>query len=213
MMNRMNDLEELKKHWKAQKFDRQFSKEELHTMLKKRSKNAVQWILNLSIAEFIFYLIFPLLVPNSYEYYNYYKGLNLFGFAIGLTVLSYILLLFYIFVFYKNYKKINVSDSVNGLLSSVLKSRRAITQYIILNLSLVFLFLLIVIQRIMMDPSKMEELATQNINPNLLLFSLLTSFTLFLLVFALFYYLVYGRFIKQLKKNAIELNQLMQEED
>ena len=65
----------------------------------------------------------------------------------------------------------------------------------------------------MSDPSKMEELAAQNIDPNLLLFSLLTSFVLFLLIFALFYYLIYGRFIKRLKKNAAELNQLMQEEE
>ena len=207
----MNDLEELKKHWKAQKFERQFSKEELYTMLKQRSKNAVQWILNLSIAEFIFYLIFPILLPDSYEYYSYYKEFNLYGFAVGITVLSYLLLLYYIVVFYKNYKKINVSDSVNGLFHSVLQSRKAVTQYIAINLSLLFLFLLIVVQRIMSDPSKMEELAAQNIDPNLLLFSLLTSFVLFLLIFALFYYLIYGRFIKRLKKNAAELNQLMKE--
>ena len=207
----MNELEELKKHWKTQKFERQFSKEELHAMLKKRSKNAVQWILNLSIAEFIFYLIFPLLVPDSFEYYSYYKGLNLFGIAIGLTVLSYALLLFYIYVFYKNYKKINISDSVNGLLHSVLQARKAITQYIVINLLLLFSFLMIVIHRIINDPNKIKELEAQNIDPNLLLFSLLTSFVLFLLIFALFYYLVYGRFIKRLKKNAIELNQLMQE--
>ena len=207
----MNDLEDLKKHWKAQKFKRQFSKDELYSMLKKRSKNAVQWILYLSIAEFVFYLIFPLLVPNSFEYYNYYKGLNLYGFAIGLTALSYTFLLFYIYVFYKNYKKINVSDSVNGLLGSVLQSRKAITQYIIINLSMLFLFLLIVIQRIVTNPQKMKELTTQNIDPNLLLFSLLASFVLFLVIFALFYYLVYGRFIKRLKKNAMELNQLIEE--
>ncbi len=208
----MNELEDLKKHWKAQKFERQFSKEELYSMLKQRSKNAVQWILYLSIAEFVFYLIFPVLVPNSFEYYNYYKGLNLYGFAVGLTVLSYTFLMYYIFVFYKNYTKINVSDSVNGLLNSVLQSRKAITQYIAINLSMLFLFLLIVVQRIVMDPSKMEELATHNIDPNLLLFSLLASFVVFLLIFALFYYLVYGRFIRRLKKNAIELNQLIQEE-
>lgn len=209
----MNDLEELKQHWKAQKFERQFSKEELYAMLKQRSKNAVQWILNLSIAEFIFYLIFPILIPDSYEYYSYYKEFNLYGFAVGITVLSYLLLLYYIVVFYKNYKKINVSDSVNGLFHSVLQSRKAVTQYIAINLSLLFLFLLIVVRRIMSDPSKMEELAAQNIDPNLLLFSLLTSFVLFLLIFALFYYLIYGRFIKRLKKNAAELNQLMQEEE
>lgn len=208
----MNELEDLKKQWKAQKFERQFSKEELYLMFKQRSKNAVQWILYLSIAEFIFYLIFPVLVPNSFEYYNYYKGLNLYGFAIGLTALSYTFLLFYIYIFYKNYKKINVSDSVNGLLQSVLHSRKAITQYITINLCLLFLFLLIVLQKILTDPIRMEELATQNIDPNLLLFSLLTSFVLFLLIFALFYYLIYGRFVKRLKENADELNQLMQEE-
>jgi len=91
----------------------------------------------LSVAEFFLYISIPFIVPNYYESFDYYKSLNLYEFSIAISVIGYILLLYFMLRFFRNYKRISVTDSVKGHLSTILNTRRAVNQYIYFSLGII----------------------------------------------------------------------------
>ena len=104
----MKELEDLKNKWAEQDFSQSYSKEEIKNFLQKKSTHSIRWIFYLSIAEFLLYLSFPLLVPNYLDSFDYYKSLNLYEFSITTTFLGYVLLLYFMWRFFQNYKNISV---------------------------------------------------------------------------------------------------------
>ena len=143
----MKDLKQLKEQWAQQNFEKQYSKEELNGFLKKKSTYSIKWIFYLSIAEFLVYMGLPLFSPNYIESFAYYKSLQLFGFSIFITITGYVLLLYFMWRFFKNYRKITVTSSVKEHLSTILSTRRAVNQYFYANVGLLLIFTLVVFVR------------------------------------------------------------------
>ncbi|MGB1445413.1 MAG: hypothetical protein ACPG7X_06320 [Flavobacteriaceae bacterium] len=206
----MKDLKQLKEKWAQQNFEKQYSKEELNGFLRKKSTYSIKWIFYLSIAEFLVYMGLPLFSPNYIESFAYYKSLQLFGFSIFITITGYILLLYFMWRFFKNYRKITVTSSVKEHLSTILSTRRAVNQYFYANVGLLLIFTLVVFVRAFQMDSSLIGLEQEDISFLVICFVIGIVVALVLGLYGLLYYFVYGRFLKPLKRNEKELRQLNQ---
>ena len=206
----MKDLKQLKEKWAQQNFEKQYSKEELNGFLRKKSAYSIKWIFYLSIAEFLVYMGLPLFSPNYIESFAYYKSLQLFGFSIFITITGYILLLYFMWRFFKNYRKITVTSSVKEHLSTILSTRRAVNQYFYANVGLLLIFTLVVFVRAFQMDSSLIGLEQEDISFLIICFVIGIVVALVLGLYGLLYYFVYGRFLKPLKRNEKELRQLNQ---
>ena len=201
----MDEFKSLKEKWANQKFDKQYTVEELNGFLQKKSKTSIKWIFYLSVAEFFLYMSFPFIIPNYYESFEYYKSLNLFEFSIITSIIGYIILVYYMLRFFKNYKRISVSDSVKGHLSTILNTRRAVNQYIYFNLGILLIFLIVVMVYALRFDENLIALQQENNSVIMIIFIIGLLVSLVIGVFGLLYYFVYGRFLNPLKKNEKEL--------
>ena len=206
----MKDLKQLKEKWAQQNFEKQYSKEELNGFLRKKSTYSIKWIFYLSIAEFLVYMGLPLFSPNYIESFAYYKSLQLFGFSIFITITGYIFLLYFMWRFFKNYRKITVTSSVKEHLSTILSTRRAVNQYFYANVGLLLIFTLVVFVRAFQMDSSLIGLEQEDISFLVICFVIGIVVALVLGLYGLLYYFVYGRFLKPLKRNEKELRQLNQ---
>lgn len=201
----MDEFKSLKEKWANQKFDKQYTVEELNGFLQKKSKTSIKWIFYLSVAEFFLYMSFPFIIPNYYESFEYYKSLNLFEFSIATSIIGYIILVYYMLRFFKNYKRISVTDSVKGHLSTILNTRRAVNQYIYFNLGILLIFLIVVMVYALRFDENLIALQQEKNSIVMIIFIIGLLVSLIIGVFGLFYYFVYGRFLTPLKKNEKEL--------
>lgn len=201
----MDEFKSLKEKWANQKFDKQYTVEELNGFLQKKSKTSIKWIFYLSVAEFFLYMSFPFIIPNYYESFEYYKSLNLFEFSIATSIIGYIILVYYMLRFFKNYKRISVTDSVKGHLSTILNTRRAVNQYIYFNLGILLIFLIVVMVYALRFDENLIALQQEKNSVVMIIFIIGLLVSLIIGVFGLFYYFVYGRFLTPLKKNEKEL--------
>ena len=201
----MDEFKSLKEKWANQKFDKQYTVEELNGFLQKKSKTSIKWIFYLSVAEFFLYISFPFIIPNYYESFDYYKSLNLFEFSIATSIIGYIILVYYMLRFFKNYKRISVTDSVKGHLSTILNTRRAVNQYIYFNLGILLIFLIVVMFYAFKFDENLIALKQENNSVIMIVFIIGLLVSLIIGVFGLLYYFVYGRFLNPLKKNEKEL--------
>jgi hypothetical protein len=126
----MDELEILKNDWKKKEntFD-QVSENEIYEMLHKRSSSLVKWILIISIIEFIVLNGFGFLISDK-EIENFQK---LHPYLSIIENVNYLILLGFIFLFYKNYKSICVLDSSKKLIKDIIKTRKIVNYYIYWN--------------------------------------------------------------------------------
>lgn len=201
----MKQLEDLKNKWAKQDFSQSYSKEEIKGFLQKKSTHSIKWIFYLSIVEFVLYLSFPLLVPNYIKSFDYYKSLNLFEFSIVTTVLGYVSLLYFMWHFFQNYKKISVANSIKDHLSAILNTRRAVNQYFYFNVAILIIFTIVVLVAALERDKNMIALQEENNSLLLIIFMIGLLIAIILGLFGLLYYFVYGRFLRPLKNNEKEL--------
>lgn len=201
----MKELEDLKNKWAKQDFSQSFSKEEIKGFLQKKSTHSIKWIFYLSIVEFVLYLSFPLLVPNYLDSFDYYRNLNLFEFSIVTTVLGYILLLYFMWRFFQNYKNISVANSIKDHLSAILNTRRAVNQYFYFNVAILIIFTIVVLLAALERDKNIIALQEENSSLLMIIFMIGILIAIILGLFGLLYYFVYGRFLRPLKNNEKDL--------
>ena len=201
----MKELEDLKNKWAKQDFSQSYSKEEIKGFLQKKSTHSIKWIFYLSIVEFVLYLSFPLLVPNYIKSFDYYKSLNLFEFSIVTTMLGYVLLLYFMWHFFQNYKKISVANSIKDHLSAILNTRRAVNHYFYFNVAILIIFTIVVLVAALERDKNMIALQEKNNSLIMIIFMIGILIAIILGLFGLLYYFVYGRFLRPLKNNEKEL--------
>jgi hypothetical protein len=205
MTGTMDELKSLKNKWANQKFDKQYSAEELNGLIQKKSKSSIKYIFYLSVTEFFLYISIPVIVPNYYESFDYYKSLNLYEFSIATSVIGYILLLYFMLRFFRNYKRISVTDSVKGHLSTILNTRRAVNQYIYFSLGILLVFLCVVMYSALLFDENLIALQEKKDSIVMIIFIIGIIISLIIGVFGLLYYFLYGRLLNPLKKNEKEL--------
>lgn len=210
----MDELEFLKNDWKKQDGNYpKLSYEQLYKMILKKSSSIVRWIFIISILEFVFWGILNFCLADQ-DYWKELEKIHLKGFTIGLYLIGYIITFYFIYRFYRNYKKITATDSAATLMENIINTRKTVKYYIgYILISTGFTFLVYAYYMFKYHTANLEVT-----NPSLYDFDtsqwllLIGASVVFLIVFLgliwLFYKLLYGILLNRLQKNYKELKRL-----
>ena len=213
----MDELELLKKDWEtSSKNYREFNKEELYKLIYKRSSSIVKWIFIISLLEFGFWTLISLGFNGS-EDLKKIQSYDVNYILYPLTILGYVVLIYFFYVFYKNYKTISATDNTKMLMERILKTRRTVRHYVIFNH--VFMCISIVIgvyieltnnPEVQILLNRIESEGDGNITVFYLIVVGLSIEAMALVSAVLigFYYLIYGLLLKRLKSNYKDLKEL-----
>jgi hypothetical protein len=211
----MKELDLLKKDWKAREDSYpKLDKEALYSLIWRRSSSIVKWLYYISIAEFVFWTALSFFTKNA-ETDALVKSIHLYSFINTLTVTNYAVLIYFIYRFYKNYKKISYNSSSKELVESILKVKRTVTHYVWFNLSILATSLLGLFYGIIHYGPATESIfnSAAKEDNSLLFWAIIAAVCILIIGLAilllwLFYKLLYGILLKKLKMNHKELRKL-----
>jgi len=198
------DLENYKKAWTNQPEEKnKVSAVEIYKMAHANSSSIVKWIFIIGILEFV-------ILNSMYFFFDFKESKETFE-KVGLEntffysqILSYVVLVYFLYQFYLNYKNISVLSSTKNLLTKIVKTRKTVRNYIIFNLVYMLIFM-VVFTITMINSSEF------NFNPKqtaiFIGFSIVITTIMIGLIF-LFYQLLYGILLRKLKKNYKEISKL-----
>ena len=211
----LDELELLKKDWQKREANLpKLSYDEIYKMIWKKSSSIVKWIFYISIIEFVFWAGINL-VFNDPESIQELKDLHIHKVIMVLNVVNYGIILYFIFKFYTNYKKISFTDSSKKLMKTILKVKRTVTQYVWFNLIIFTTYLIINMYGVLLygpEGKEIVEAASQNGNTAafwamVIAISIVFTAVILFLIW-LFYKLLYGILLKRLRQNYNDLKQL-----
>jgi hypothetical protein len=203
----MKELDLLKKDWQKNNAFEQVSEVEIYKMLHKKSSSIVKWILIVSIIEFVV-LNGISLILNDPKYDDF---MRLHPFLNFLEKFNYLVIVAFIYLFYRNFNSISVLNSSKTLIKHILKTRKIVTYYIYWN---------IFIGGISGAFSGVESFnegynagsnRLGNTGKAVLEANCITVIAIAIVIMGfiwLFYKLLYGRFLSKLKENYIELKKI-----
>jgi len=200
----MDQLELLKKDWKKQESTLpKLSKQELSKLIHKKSSSIVKWIFIISVLEF--------LVPNLVLLFTgydasmkAYEELGLANFMNTVFIISTIVIFYFIFTFYKNYKSISANSNSKALMQNIIKTRKTVKYYIWFSLSMIPIVSLVVLYKAFNSSDFLEKIP-EGTN---IVFIWLIAFVFIAIMVGLlwlFYRLIYGILLNKLQKNYDEL--------
>ncbi len=209
----MEELDLLKSHWQKDNIkEKQLSSKEIYPLLLKKSSSIVKTLFYISIAELVFWIIansLPLFMSDSYvDSLNSIYGNGFF--LKFLTFFSYTIIILFVYLLYKSYKSISVTDNSKKLMESILKTRQIIKYYVIYNLTMAFVTMVILFYfAISRNSELMAKLNNADTINLMLLIGIGVAVTAgFVFIIWLFYRLIYGILLKRLNKNYRELKKL-----
>lgn len=210
----MDELDILKKDWKRQDQNLpQLSYDEIYQMLWKRSSSIVRWIFVISILELLLSTLLSFFLVDE-KYWENMRLLNLTVFTIVSFVLSYLIAFTFIYLFYRNYKRISATDDAITLMRNILRTRRTVKTYIAYVLISTFLTSVFIMYVSLNNTNYMR--VTEGVDPSNLgtaeWVGIITATTVifgaFLGLLWLFYRLIYGILLKKLQRNYKQLKKL-----
>ena len=208
----MKELDLLKKDWKknADSFE-QISEKEIYKMIHKKSSSIVKWILIISILEISFWTFSNVFINTDdvLQKINHPEIVLALEF---LTYFNYVVVLIFVFIFYKNYKTISTTIATKSLMSAILKTRKTVQYYVWYNLGMIVITsILSFFVAFVYNPDMAflkEKLA---LNGKAMFFTigiLILVILGFLGIFWCFYRLVYGTLLRRLYANYKELKKI-----
>ena len=210
----MDELELLKKDWKKQGDSFQkLSYDDIYKMIHKKSSSIVKWIFIIFIVELIFWGLINLAIPE--KYLEIYDKFNLRAFLYATQILHYLVILVFIYLFYKNHKAISVIDSTSLLMKKIINTRKTVNYYVYYNI-IVYVILSFILNIIMFSkPETLIEAYNPDhlkIDPDKLYYIILIAqivvFFIMCGFLCLYYRIIYGRLLRSLSKNYKELENL-----
>ena len=211
----MDELELLKKDWQTE--NKEFPKlsyGDIYKMILKKSSSIVKWIFIISILEFVLWTGLSFILKDA-DYNKRFEEYNADSIMIPLMVVTYIILFYFLYRFFMNYRTISVTDNAKKLMENILKTRRTVRHYVAFNLIgvVVSVFIVLGIQ-FNRDEQMISLIETASANGELFKFYAVTiliavaAIAVFIAIFLLFYYLIYGLLLKRLIKNYSELKRI-----
>ena len=204
----MEELDLLKKDWKKNENSfQQISEVALYKMIHKESSSTVKWILILSLLEVLVWSIVSVFY-NSDEYLIKIHSEYLIQYFQALTVINYVVIAVFIYLFYKNYVRISTTESTKDLMKSILKTRKTVQNYVWYNLAMIAIGMVIGVALAFNTNPEMQHMLQND-----KVYYLTVAFCIFVLVlffglFWLFYRLVYGILLRKLLSNYKELKKI-----
>lgn len=211
----MEELDLLKKDWKKNENSfRQVSENEIYKMIHRNSSSVVKWIMIIGIIEFLLFTSLGFFVADD----NYAKNLEKFHIGTLMTILTFInyaIVIGFIFLFYKNFKRISTTDSSRKLMKNILKARKTVQFYVWYNLSMfAIIFVITLISYCLYDEKTTIMLSEINKHENAFLTwagfvgGIILVLIVMLVLFWLFYKLLYGFLMRKLQRNYQELKKI-----
>ncbi|WP_136481959.1 hypothetical protein [Cognatitamlana onchidii] len=208
----MDELDLLKKDWNKKPENKKLTAQDIYPMLQKKSSSIVKTLFYISIAELVFWTlinIIPYFTSPAYrtQLDNVYT--NKFVLVL-INVISYAIIGLFIYLLFKAYKSISVTDNAKKLMESILKTRKIVSYYVIYNLSIAFISMVVGLYfGIKHNPEISAKLEHSSNYEIFVIYGFLTIFTVvFVLLLWLFYKLIYGLLLRRLNKNYKELKKL-----
>jgi hypothetical protein len=210
----MDLLDKYKKAWINQPEETDtFSALEIYKLAHSKSSSVVKWIFIIALLEFVLWSSLNLFMPE--DFYKIYSDLNLMDFVNIFTIFHYFIIVAFLFLFYKNYKRISLIDNTKKLIKSILGIRKTVKYYVIYNLAMVFLISIIVNIVMFSDSDKLlKTVNPKNLTMDIsqvLTITIITQIIVLIVVLVflwLFYKLLYGILLRKLNTNYKELIKL-----
>ncbi len=208
----MDQLELLKQNWKNREQDHpKLSYTEIYNMLFKRSTSIVKWIFIISVLELLFWVGLYFVTPKST--FEIIEKLGLMPFMIAFNIIHYIVIIFFIYYFYKNYLSIKVTESTKTLMESILNTRRTVRYFVMYNVGAFALTLIIINYFYYTKSDILLEAMSETYGPipdgpeffTFFFAAQIVVGIILILLLLLFYRVVYGILLGKLKKNYKEL--------
>jgi hypothetical protein len=212
----MDELELLKKDWKNNEDTKypKLSYKEIYSMILKKSSSIVKWIFIISILEFLLWTLISFAFKGT-EYNKRFESYHAENIMIPFIIIGYLILAYFFYRFYMNYRTISATDNAKILMENILKTRRTVKQYVGFNLIYLALSAFIALGvQFDRDAEMISLVEKASANGEIFKFYamtiILTLVFLGLLIAIIlgFYYLIYGILLKRLNKNYRELKKL-----
>lgn len=211
----MDELELLKKDWKKQEGNYpKLTYIEIYNMILKKSSSIVKWIFIISLLEFVFWTIISFGLKDT-KAMQRFQEFDADAIVIPLAIIGYVVLFYFFYLFYRNYKKISATDNAKVLMENILNTRRCVKYYVAFNLLyLIISTAVFMVIEFNQDTALIEQVQIASANGELFkLYATVIITTLLLLglvigILLLFYWLVYGILLKRLNSNYKELKKL-----
>ncbi|MEZ4779101.1 MAG: hypothetical protein R2786_06925 [Flavobacteriaceae bacterium] len=208
----MDELDVLKKEWQAREHEfPKFTQKELYPMLLKKSSSMVKWIFYISIAEMILWTTLYFFVPESSK--KFQEGMGLNDIFLALNILNYVVVFIFIYLFYKNHQKIQVTNSVKKLMKNILNTRKTVRYFVYYNIGMAAVLMFATNLYYYYNKEKLHALLKSDdffssvpaetfIGYNIIGGIIIIGFLI------LFYSLIYGLLLRRLKRNYKELKKI-----
>ena len=215
------DLDSFKETWQQQPVQPKYDTSEIESMLNKSSRNYVKYILWISLVEFILILganlYYTFLGEDTTDLMNVLGKLGidnsdqfqttLTQLYLALKMVSLALTGIFVYLFYQNYRKINIEANLKKLILQIIKFKKTVQLFIVANIALVILFTLV------LGIFTFSVLAQQNIeltNQTLIGFiaGLVLTMGISVVLIWIYYRLVYGFILRRLGKNLEQLQNI-----
>jgi len=200
----MDQLDLLKKDWKKQEDSFQkVSYDELSKLIHKKSSSIVKWIFYISILELVVPIIVLLFTGNDTTNKEIQR-LGLSNFINIFYIITYVILGYFIYLFYKNYKSISANSNSRILIQNIIKTRKIVKYYIWFNIAIIPILSSVVFYKAYNSTDFLEKIPD---GTNMIIVWLLSLILIVIVMAALwlFYQLLYGILLKRLNKNYREL--------
>src|SRR5690606_11930522 len=194
-----------KKDWKEKEKDLpKLSYDDIYKMIWKKSSSIVKWIFYISLGELLLGILVNLSLTDK-ENWQKTKEAHLTEFTIIATIISFVIIFYFSYKFYKNYRIISVTDDARTLIENIIKTRETVKNYIRVSLfygALVMAFMIVF--SVFNDPQVVETINEKtNGDPSLMFWAGIVVgsvlvISIVLVIFWLFYQLLYGILSKRL---------------
>ena len=203
----MDQLDKLKKEWQSREQELpNLSYNSIYNMLLKKSSSIVKWIFIISIIELLFWIGLNLVIPED--------NLKLIN-EMGIGDIMHFIFGVFIFLFYKNYQSIQVTDTTKMLMQNILKTRKTVRYFVYYNIGMLASGLIITDIYFYSRSQKLYEImdfASKGIpEKGFATAFIISQIIVGILVVGLliaFYWLIYGILLKRLNNNYNELKKM-----
>lgn len=215
-----DELDDLKSLWQNQTDEKSYDKDQIFKMIHRKSKNSVQWLFYITLAELALAIVFSIwaiisgtnmisehlkeiMTEDTLKSYDYISHISLVGSCIFVAITFYY------------FRKISAQLSVKALIDKIIEFRKVLSWLIIVwvVLSLAFIFPMYVEmgQQVFMhdyDKGNMSEQEIQETAKGVGIGLAAISSFLIILFSVLYYGIIYGIFLRRLGKNLKELKKI-----
>ncbi|MDQ6529395.1 MULTISPECIES: hypothetical protein [unclassified Flavobacterium] len=208
----MKELDLLKKDWQKNSDSfQQISENEIYKMIHRKSSSIVKWILIISILEISFWTFSNIFI-NTDDVLHKMNHPEIVTALEFLTYFNYVVVLIFVYIFYKNYKTISTTIATKSLMSAILKTRKTVQYYVWYNLGMIVITAILSFFIAFVYNPDMEFLREKlAMNGKAMFVTIGILFLVILGFFGLFwcfYRIIYGTLLRRLYANYKELKKI-----